>query len=170
MSDEVVTEERVVGGLKWQAPSRPFKKMNPKFYSTVGILVVAVCLVLLVAGQFALIAAVLAILFVTYVLSNVSPEKIHHEITNRGVSFAGKVYLWDELKGFGFKHKDGYTLLLINTKTAFPGQLIMILEKIDLEEVKRALVTHLPFEEKLGEKDFSEKLMGRFSQILALDK
>jgi hypothetical protein len=165
----VVTEEPYEG-LKWSAPSRPFKKADPKFYSTIGILVVAVCLILVVAGQFALIAAVLAILFVSYVLSNVPPERVHHEITSRGVSFAGKVYLWEELKSFGFKHRGGYTLLLTNTKTAFPGQLIMILEKIDLEEVKQALEAHIPFEEKLSQKDFTEKFMSRASKILALDK
>jgi len=156
--------------LKWSAPSRPFKKLSPRFYSTIAVLVLAVCLVLFVAGQFLFIAAVLAILFVTYVFYNVPPERIHHEISEKGVSFAGHVYLWDELRSFGFKHRDGLAFLLVNTKNVFPGQLIMILEKIDHEEVKQALVKHLPFEERLGEPDWSEKLMKQISQVLAIDK
>ena len=156
--------------IKWSAPSRPFKKLSPRFYSTIGVLVIACCLVLVVAGQWGFIAAILAILFVTYVFYNVPPERIHHEISEKGVSFAGHVYLWDELRSFGFKNRAGLAFLLINTKNVFPGQLIMILEKIDLEEVKQALTPHVPFEERLGEPDWSEKLMKQLSQILVIDK
>ena len=156
--------------LKWSAPSRIYTKLNPRFYSTIGVVVLAVCLLLFVAGQFALIAAVLAVLFATYVLTNVPPEKIHNEITSKGVSFAGKIYLWDELRSFGFKHKAGYTMLLVNTKAPFPCQLILIVEGVDLGEIQKLLAKHLPFEEKLGEKDFTEKLMHQASQLLALDK
>lgn len=157
-------------GIKWSAPSRPQIKTNPKFYSTVGVLVLAVCLVLFVAGQFALIAAIVAVLFAAYVLSNVPPERVHHEITSSGVSYAGKVYLWDELKSFGFKVRSGYTTLLVNTKEVFPGQLLLILEKVDLEEIKKLLVAHIPFEERLGEKDWTEKLLHNASKFLALDR
>ena len=156
--------------LKWQAPSRPQIKTNPKFYSTLGVLVLAVCLVLFVAVQFALIAAVIAVLFATYVLSNVPPERIHHEITQSGISYVGKVYLWDDLRSFGFKVRGGYTTLLVNTKEVFPGQLILILEKVDLEEVKRLLLPHIPFEERLGDKDWMERLMQNASKFLALDR
>lgn len=156
--------------IKWQAPSRPQIKTNPQFYSTIGILVLAVCLVLFVAGQFALIAAIVAILFATYVLSNVPPERVHHEITTRGVSYAGKVYLWDELKSFGFKTRGGYVTLIINTREPFPGQLFLILEKVDYEEVKKVILPHLPFEERLGDKDWTEKLMHNASKFLALDR
>ncbi|MCX6783837.1 MAG: hypothetical protein NT141_02095 [candidate division WWE3 bacterium] len=159
-----------ITALKWSAPSRPFKKLNKKYYSTIGILVLAACLVFLAAGQFALIAVLFAVLFANYVLANVEPGIIHHEINDRGISYDGTIYLWDDLKSFGFKHKDGYTLLLVNTKAMFPGQLTLILQQIDLEEVKQVLITHLPFEERLSNPTFFEKISHRFSTMLALDK
>ena len=49
--------------LSWQAPSRPFRKRDRSFYTTVAVLIILVSLIALLANQIMLIGVLLALLF-----------------------------------------------------------------------------------------------------------
>jgi predicted DNA-binding transcriptional regulator len=69
----------------WTAPSRPFKKRNREFYTTIATLVILLSVILLFAKEFLLIGVILSFGFVSYVLATVPPGKVSHRLTNKGI-------------------------------------------------------------------------------------
>jgi hypothetical protein len=115
----------------WQAPSRPFKKRNREFYTTVGALVILISVILVFAKEFLLVGVILSLGFVTYVLATVPPTAIHHRLTNRGVRNMDKIWLWQQLGRYWWETKWGQPQLLIESPTQFPGRLTLLLGQGD---------------------------------------
>lgn len=127
--------EKVI--LEWVAPSRPFRKRNKQFFTTVLVIASLISLILFFSGQFLPIAMVFSVVFLNYVLAVIPPQDISHSITNLGIKVEGKLYSWQELGRFWFDKK--YDSLLLYIETAyFPGRLILV-----LPEEKRQVVTEL---------------------------
>lgn len=131
--------------LNWQAPSRVFIKRDRQWFTTVGIILGVIVVIMVLLGQFLLVAALVALAFVGYALSTVSPETVLHQITNRGVAAAGVSYPWEELESFWFDTQHGRNLLHIKTKQPLPGQLTLLLEQTNQSEVLNVLSQHLAY-------------------------
>ena len=137
-------EEKVL--LAWEAPSRPYRKRDKEFYTTIGIIVFLVSLILFFAGQFLFIAVVVSLAFVAYVLNTVPPEKIHNSITTFGIHTGDSLFYWEELGRFWFSEPKGAHLLHVETARAFPGVLILLLENVDKDELKKIMIKYTVFE------------------------
>lgn len=124
--------------IEWQAPSRPFKTRNRQYYTTIGIIVFLICLILFFAGQFLPIAVVIALAFLAYVLSAIPPEKVIHSITTYGIRSDNTLYTWDELGRFWFTEKFGQQILHFETNR-FPGQISLVLTDLDTVALTDAL-------------------------------
>lgn len=123
--------------LLWEAPSRPFKKRNKQFYSTVATIVVLISMILFFAGQFLPIAVVISVAFLAYVLSSVPPNNVKHKVTTYGFRLEDQLYYWEEMGRFWFEDKYGQRLIKIEV-ARFPGQLTILLGEVnqsDLEEI-----------------------------------
>jgi hypothetical protein len=112
--------------LEWHAPSRPFKKRNRKYYTTIAIIVFLISLILFFAGQFLPIAVVIAVGFLSYVLSAVPPETIINQITTYGIRTDQNIYYWEEMGRFWYSEKHGQPLLHVEV-ARFPNQLTFLL-------------------------------------------
>lgn len=124
--------------LEWVAPSRPFKKRNKKYYSTVAIIAILISLILGFAGQLAAITVVIAVSFLAYVFSVVPPQSIRFKITTWGIRVENSLYYWEELGRFWFEHK--YDDKLMNVECVrFPNRLTILLGDQDEELVKTIL-------------------------------
>lgn len=124
--------------LEWQAPSRPFKKRNRQYYTTVGIIVFLICMILFFAGQFLPIAVVIAVAFMAYVLSAVPPEMVINRVTTYGIRTDDTLYYWEELGRFWFSEK--YHQKLVHIEVArFPNVLTLVLGDQDGNELAEAL-------------------------------
>lgn len=124
--------------LEWQAPSRPFKKRNRQYYTTVGIIVFLICMILFFAGQFLPIAVVIAVAFMAYVLSAVPPELVINRVTTYGIRTDDTLYYWEELGRFWFTEK--YHQRLVHIEVArFPNVLTLVLSDQDEGELAEAL-------------------------------
>lgn len=120
---------------EWTAPSRPFKKRNRQFYTTVGLITVLISMILFFAGQFLPIAVVISVAFLGYVLSSVPPESIKITITTYGIRYDNVLYYWEELGRFWFEERYEQPIVIVET-ARFPGRLTMLLgatPKTDLE-------------------------------------
>lgn len=133
--------------LTWKAPSRPFRKKDRSYYTTIAIIVVLLVLILILAREFLLIGVIMALAFVAYVLGFVSPEEVEYKISTQGVTVGDHFYFWQYLESFFFTEKEGQKILNINTHLRFPGRLMFLLGSEDQEEVKRATAKYLPFHE-----------------------
>ena len=137
-------EERVV--LSWEAASRPFKKRDREYYTTIAVIVFLLVLILFFAGQFLLIAVLISLAFVSYVLASVPPDHIRNTITTFGIRTGDQLYYWEELGRFWFSEKYKSTLLHVETARSFPAQLILVLGEEDQKEVKAAMLKYKVFE------------------------
>jgi len=133
--------------LSWEAPSRPFRKKDRSYYTTIAILVALLMLITFLLREFLLMGTLLALAFVSYVLAFVPPHNIRYRISTQGVTIGEDFYFWHFLDAFWFKEKDQAKILIIQTRFRFPGQLMLVLRDQDEEKVKKMVARFLPFVE-----------------------
>ncbi len=140
---ELAWSEEEKGMLRWKAPARPFKERNKEFFTTVGAMVVLVCVILMFAREFLAIAVILALAFLVYVLASVRPEEVEHEVTTRGIRTGGKFYRWDGLGRFWFEEKHRHMMLVVETAATFPGRLVMLVGEMGEKKLSEVLRKYL---------------------------
>ncbi|MBI2599816.1 hypothetical protein HYW43_02765 [Candidatus Daviesbacteria bacterium] len=133
--------------LSWEAPARPFRKKDRSYYTTLAIIVILLVLILLLAKEFLLIATLLALTFVAYVLAFVPPHSINYRISTQGITIGEDFYFWHFLDAFWFSQKEGAKVLHIQTRLRFPAQLMLVLQGVDEEKIKKVVARFLPFVE-----------------------
>ncbi len=133
--------------FEWKAPSRPFRKKDRSYYTTVAILVVLTSLIAVLAGEFLLIGAILALMFIVYVLGFIPPGESEYKISNQGITLDDHFYHWKQLDSFWIQHKDGQDVLYVLSYLRFPAILMMVLNEGDSEKVKKTVAEFLPFHE-----------------------
>lgn len=120
--------------LQWTAPSRPFKKHNRQFYSTIGVIAGLIALILFFAGQVLPVAVVIAVVFLTYVMNSIEPGDVVHKLTTYGIRVEDELYYWEELGRFWIKEKFDQPVLYIEVGR-FPSRLTILLGKISKEDM-----------------------------------
>lgn len=133
--------------LEWKSPSRPFKRRDREYFTTIAAIVFLLGVILLFLKEFLLIGVILAFMFVSYVLATVPPEETDHKVTTEGITTGGKSFLWNELKDFYFTQKWSSPILNVNTKLKFPGRLIILLGNEEEKRIKEELGKYLSFRE-----------------------
>lgn len=142
-----INENLVRTLLEWRAPSRAYRKKDRSYYLTVAILVVLTSAIAFVFGEKLLIGVFLATAFLMYVLNFVPPEEVENKLSTQGVTIGDHFYHWQELDSFWFSQKEGHQILNILTNIRFPGVLMLLLDGVEEEEVKRICAKYLPFHE-----------------------
>jgi hypothetical protein len=110
---------------EWTAPTRPFKRQDRQFYTTIGSIIFLISLILLFAGQFLTIAVVIAIGFLVYVMSAVPPEMVRHQITTFGLRTDQQLYAWEELGRFWITERMGQKVIHVEAGR-FPNHLSLL--------------------------------------------
>ncbi len=162
---KMMEAEEIKTLLSWEAPSRPFRKKDRSYYTTIAILVILLVLIAFLAREFLLIGVILSFAFVAYVLAFVPPHNIKYKISTQGITIGEDFYFWHFLDAFWFKEKDGTKVLHIQTNLRFPGQLMLVLGDQDEEKVKKIVARFLPFVEvpyKSWMEKWSESLQKNF--------
>ncbi len=157
--------------VRWRAPGRLFKKRDRLFFQTVIALVFLIGLILFLIKEFLLIGVVLALTFVTYVLTTVPPEEIEHQIKVKGFESAGLFTPWEDLSEFWFEEKWGQKLLVLQKKNSatFPSRIIVLLGNQDPHLIKEKINEYLPFREK-PEKNWVDDVANWLHQHLPFEK
>jgi hypothetical protein len=124
--------------LEWQAPSRPFKKHNKQYFTTIITIVLLLSLILFFAGQILPIAVVIAVAFLAYVMATIPPHTITNQLTTYGVRTEDNLYFWEELGFFWFEKKYSEDVLLIEV-ARFPNRLSLLIGSSTKEEVRDIL-------------------------------
>lgn len=130
--------------LEWQAPSRPFKKHNRQFYTTIGVIVMLIALILFFAGQVLPVAVVLAVAFLSYVINTTQPGMVVYQLTNYGIRIEKTLYYWEEMGRFWFTQKYGQDMIHIEV-AQFPNRITMLLgemKKEDFEAIFSEILLH----------------------------
>lgn len=131
----------------WKAPSRPFKKRDREFWTTVLAIVFLVGLILFFVKEWFLIAAIVSLTFVYYVLSTVEPEWGEYKITNRGIIYAGQTYPWEAISQFWFSEKYGQKTVNFEVRGSLIGRITLLIGEGEESKIKEILLKYLLEEE-----------------------
>lgn len=151
--------------VSWKAPSRPYRKKERSYYTTVVLLILLVSLIAFLWGERLLIGALLALGFLVYVLNHTPPGEIDYKISTQGIIIGDHFYHWEELDSFWFSEKEGIKILNVLTKFRFPGLLMMVSGDTPEDELKVICARFLPFHEiapKSTLEKWSESLQKNF--------
>lgn len=154
--------------LTWKSPSRPFKRRDKEFFTTIGAIVFLIAVILLLLKEFLLIGVILSLMFIAYVLSTTEPEIVEHTITNKGIKSMGHEYEWSELNHFWFTEKWGQPILTISFKIRGLVQVIILVPKDLQGKVKEELQNYLTYQEK-PEKNFFDSAAEWLSKKVPLE-
>lgn len=124
--------------LEWIAPSRPFRKPNRRFFTTITIIGVLIGLILFFANQILPVAVVFAVVFLTYVLFSIPPGDVRYRLTTYGVRIEDKLYYWEELGRFWFTQQYKIDLLHIEV-SRFPNTIHLLMGEIPVEAMQEIL-------------------------------
>ncbi len=169
---KMMEAEEIKTLLSWEAPSRPFRKKDRSYYTTIAILVILLVLIAFLAKEFLLVGVILALTFVAYVLAFVPPHHVNYRISTQGITIGEDFYFWHFLDSFWFKEKDGSKVLHIQTRVRFPAQLMLVLGdpsagsgQASEDSVTKTVARFLPFVEvpyKTWMEKWSEGLQKHF--------
>ena len=155
--------------LAWTAPGRPYRKKRKQFFANIIFITILLEIILFLFSEYILMVLALAILFVIIVLAVVPPHDLHYKITSEGIIIEDHAYLWQELYDFYFKTRNGIPVLHVQTYAMIPGEITITLGDIHSDQIKRILLSFLPFREVVH-KSFTEKAANWLSNALELDK
>ncbi|KKW00602.1 MAG: hypothetical protein UY33_C0008G0012 [Candidatus Amesbacteria bacterium GW2011_GWA1_48_9] len=127
----------------WKAPARPFKPRGSQFLTVPMVIAILVGIILLLAGEWMLIAVVASLVFAYYVWSTIPPVEAEFSITTRGVRVAGQLYVWEVLTRWWITEKWGARILTIETPVVTVGRILMPLSKQAEKEVETEMGKYL---------------------------
>ena len=127
----------------WKAPTRPFKKRDKEFWTTVIAIVFLVGLILFFVKEWFLIAAIISLTFVYYVLSTVPPEEIECALTNKGIRYAGQLQGWELFYRFWFSNRYGQRMVNVDMRTGLVGRLSLMVGGGEEKQIKETLLKYL---------------------------
>src|SRR3990167_4608913 len=155
--------------LSWSAPGRPFTKKGRQFYLSVILILLLFEVILFLFSQYELMLVLVALTFLSLVLSSVPPHNFHYKITTEGIKVEDYFYIWSELYDFYFKFIDRTDVLIVRTQAFLPGELKISLGDIPREHVRKILVRYLPYREYVHP-TFMEKSAEWLSHNFPLEK
>lgn len=131
--------------LQWEAPERLFKKRDKEFYRKIGVIIIFFMVMLVIIKEF-LVIIVLGVVFgAVYIFTSVPPQKVVHQITTNGVLYASAhLYPWESLISFFIQQEQGTNMLIINTRDALPGRLILLIpDEVKVQKVQKIVNEYL---------------------------
>lgn len=111
----------------------------------------AVEVILFLFAQYILMLVVVSLVFLAFALAAVPPHNFHYRISTQGFTLEDYSFLWQELYDFYFTKRNGQDVLIIRTKALIPGELVVTLGDIHIEQVKAMLLRYLPYRETVQE-------------------
>jgi len=169
--DPLVEEEKkVVQNIKlfeWEAPDRYELAYNTKYFMIIVALSLVLILLLAILGHYFLMGAIIAMLFLIYVLGTTKPQKVTHQITARGIDTGNRLYEWFIMKDFYFTKKNSQLFLVIGTKLNLPGALLFLLSEKDKDAIFVLLQDKLLYKD-IRKQGWLEKL--NFGEYIPLEK
>lgn len=152
----------------WTSPSHQKREYPKEFFTTLAAIATLLSIIFAFFQEWFAILVAWSALFLFYALSKIEPQQAEHKITTQGVISLNQTFLWGELGVFWFTEKNGDEFLHIATRNIF-GQIMIIIDRADKDEIRDILAHYLPFVE-VWEKSTTEKLSDWFSKKFPIQK
>jgi len=155
--------------LGWSAPSRPFKKRDKDFFTTITVMAILFIVILFFMKDFLVILVVMALVFLVYVLATVPPESVDNSIYTTGLQNGLHSYAWPDLLYYWFEDKWGQKMMIARTRNKLPGAVYMLLNTHSPEEIENLIGTRLVKRDS-GENAWLDKAATWLSEKVPLEK
>ncbi len=162
-----IEERREEEYLSWVSPSRLFKKRNREYFTNIAAIVFFLSVIFVFAREYALIIAMLSLVFFVYVLSTVPPEEVKHRITSLGIESAGHFYRWEEIADFWFEEQWSQSLLIL--RPLLSSRVVVLLGSLKKDDVREFVERHVPFREE-PDKNWVDNAAHWLTQKIPLEK
>jgi hypothetical protein len=101
---------------EWESPDRVWEPKTRAWYVTYSFFFVVLIALAALLGEYILIIAIVAFIFLWFIQAAMPPETISHTVTTIGVKTYGKLYKWKDVKHFWFSTKKGVRFLNLEIK------------------------------------------------------
>lgn len=145
--DDDYVDNDVKTHLSWHAPGRPFRHRSKDYFINSLLIMVALEFILFILGWYLLMLVVVSLVFLAFALASVPPYLFYYKISSEGILVEDHFFIWDELYDFYFLKQENLDTLHVRTKVFIPGELIITLGEITVNQAKNALLPYLPFRE-----------------------
>lgn len=159
----------VVTLLSWHAPGRPYKKRSKEYYLNAAVILMAVEICVFLFKDYAVMAVIASLGLLAFALAIVPPHQYYYKISTEGILIEDRFYIWEELYDFYFMPRFGMNVLHIRTDSYYPGELMMVLGDVPIEQVKSTLLPFLPYREYM-EPTFMDKASIWLEKNIPLEK
>lgn len=159
---KMLEEERkpIYSVYKWEAPERVFEQKDKKWYLIVSSVSVFIIVLSLLTGNYGLVIAIVALIILLYALNSVPPQKLNHELTNKGVSINSVLYPWKKIDHFwiGKRGEHLFLNIIFEVKSDNRDQVISYLGSAD---VKKIVAYMTQFVDYVAETDTTNNFISR---------
>jgi hypothetical protein len=155
--------------LEWSAPSRPFKKRDKDFFTTISVMAILFIVILFFMKEFLVILVVMALVFLVYVLATVPPEAVTNSIFTTGLQNGLHGYGWQDLQYYWFEDKWGQKMLVARTKNNLPGAVYMLLNGQTPDQIENMIGTRL-LKKDAGDNAWMDRAATWLSEKVPLEK
>lgn len=152
----------------WTSLSHQKRQYPKEFFTTLAAIATLLSIIFAFFQEWFAILVTWAALFLFYAVSKLEPQATQHKITTQGIVSLNQTFLWGELGVFWFTERNGDEFLHVATRNIF-GQLMIIINKEDKDEIRDILAHYLPYVE-IWEKSTTEKISDWFSKKFPIQK
>jgi hypothetical protein len=132
--------------LAWEAPERPFKRRTRDFYVTLLAMAFIFGMILFLIDGWAPVILIVALVFLSYVMSTIEPNNVNYKITTKGIYVSNESIPWKVLGRFWFSRRFDNDLLIVET-LSFPGRMELVVTSDLKEKIASILSKYLTLEE-----------------------
>ncbi len=157
----------------WISPERYWFEKDRSWYVIYSFFFVLLIAFLTLLGEYILVLAVIAFVFLWFVQAAMPPQKVEHLITTIGIKTFGKLYKWKDIKNFWFSEKNGIVMLNIdvidpeNPKATFKKRLTLLTNEDEDKEIFTNLIKFIDYgdKEEIGYNLFTQIIYGKHYDI-----
>ncbi|MCA9383124.1 hypothetical protein KC909_02045 [Candidatus Dojkabacteria bacterium] len=167
----IIQEEQkpIYSVYKWIAPERVFETRDRTWYVIVASIAMAVIIYSALTGNYLLIIAVIALILLLYALNSIPPEKVTHEITNKGLNVFERLILWKDITSFWVTRRNTHVLINFEVKEGKDVDRIILLEgEGDAKKIVSYIVQHVDYlsQAEIGMNIIGSILEGKYVPLI----
>ncbi len=155
----------------WSAPDRYWEKRDRSWYLSYSLFFVLIILALTILGEFIMILAILAFMFLWFAQAYIPPTIVEHSITTIGIRAFNNLYKWKEINCFWFSVKNGVVILHIEQpieKSKVTRRVSLIIDEEGMDqEIFEVLLKYIDYgaKDEVGFNIISRVINGEYVEI-----
>lgn len=155
----------------WESPERVWKQKTRAWYISYSLFFLVIIAFLALIGEFILIIAIIAFVFLWFIQGAVPPHMVETTITTLGIRTFNKLFRWRNVKNFWFSKKDDNKFLNLeiseDDNPRFTKRVSLVVNGNDDRDIFEILVQYSDYAEKdeLGFNPLMKILHGSYIEV-----